>query len=385
MDVTLESVLAALDKERDALDRGAVRADRGATFPRENVEILRRLRLLGAGIPAEYGGLGFDVPQLTEVALRLGERCGSTAMIWAMHQIQVHSVIRAAGEQPSVGAVLERAAAEQHLIASVTSEEGIGGNLRESRAALTPVGDQYEFVKRATTVSYGEQADAFLVTLRRTPDAAPSEQVLVLATADQVRLRRTGDWNTLGMRGTCSAPLEVRGLVEAGQVLSEPFASIAARSMVPVSHTLWAAAWTGVAAGSFHRATECSQAKARDALRGGTFGPDPRIGRMYALLRSLVDGVRQFAADHTRWERAGRFDGGLTARANALKITASQTSVRVAELALEVCGMPGYTEDGAFSVARHLRDLYSGRLMISNDKLNAVNSEVLLFGEDVFA
>ncbi|MEU6813668.1 acyl-CoA dehydrogenase family protein [Streptomyces sp. NPDC046860] len=385
MDTTLREALAAIELERGTLAEGAVRADRDAAFPKDNIEALRRRRLMGAGIPAAHGGLGLDVPALAEIALRLGELCGSTAMIWAMHQIQVHALLRAAETQPLVAEALRAAAAGQRLIASVTSEEGIGGNLRESRAALEPLGGGYEFTKRATTVSYGTEADAYLVTLRRDAAAAPGDQVLVLARADQVRLRATGEWNTLGMRGTRSAPLELRGLVDAGQVLDEPFGSLATRSMVPVSHVLWAAAWTGVAAGAYRRAVHCSRARARTALRAGTFVPNPRLGRMHAALRALVDGVRAFAGDHARWEGAGEFDGDLTARANALKITASEESVGVAVLALEVCGMAGYSEDGEFSVARHLRDLYSGRLMISNDKLNAVNSEVLLFGDDVLA
>lgn len=42
--------------------------------------------------------------------------------------------------------------------------------------------------------------------------------------------------------------------------------------------------------------------------------------------------------------------------------------------------MPGYSEVGEYSVCRQLGDLYSVRLMISNDRLNAINSELLAFG-----
>jgi acyl-CoA dehydrogenase len=59
----------------------------------------------------------------------------------------------------------------------------------------------------------------------------------------------------------------------------------------------------------------------------------------------------------------------------------SHDTVRIAELALEIAGMAGYSEVGEFSVGRQLRDLYSARVMISNDRLNAVNSELLAFGD----
>jgi len=93
----------------------------------------------------------------------------------------------------------------------------------------------------------------------------------------------------------------------------------------------------------------------------------------------LKDSIRQFAADYAG-DPAGR---GITVRANALKMQVSVDAVRIAERAIEVCGMAGYSELGEFSVCRHLRDLYSARLMIANDRLNAVNSELLPFGDDL--
>ena len=46
--------------------------------------------------------------------------------------------------------------------------------------------------------------------------------------------------------------------------------------------------------------------------------------------------------------------------------------------ALEVCGMAGYAEAGPLSVARQLRDLYSARLMIGNERLLAANARLRL-------
>lgn len=373
--LSLTGALTAIDAAAPVIAGGAPKADRAAAFPREGIGALRNATLLAAAVPRVYGGHGFDARQLTEVAMRLGGLCGSTGMIWAMHQLQVACLARVADRQAEIAEYLRLAAAGQQLIASVTSEEGVGGNLRVSKAAVVRVGDQAEVVKRATTLSYAEDADSFLVTARRDPDAAPGDQVLVLALAAQVSLQRTGEWDSMGMRGTCSASQLLTARVPAGQVLAEPFGEIASRCMVPLSQLLWAAVWSGIAEDALGRATRFVRAKSRS----GTFQPNQKIGWIHARCQLIKDSVRQFAADYA----AAGDTYGFTVRANALKMSVSVEAVRVAEGALEVCGMAGYSELGDFSLSRHLRDLYSARLMISNDKLCAINSEMVPFGEGV--
>src|ERR1700730_8411180 len=95
-------------RRADLLDRvhqigGAVVApsadavDRDARFPREAIEALRAERLLGALIPTELGGLGLAFPLVAAICEALGQYCASTAMVYAMHQIQVSCVVRHSG------------------------------------------------------------------------------------------------------------------------------------------------------------------------------------------------------------------------------------------------------------------------------------------------
>lgn len=142
--------------------------------------------------------------------------------------------------------------------------------------------------------------------------------------------------------------------------------------MVPLSHLLWSAVWSGIADDALGRSIRFVNAK----LRNTTSAPDQRIGWMHAQHQMIKDSIRQFATDYAA-EPGAR---SLPVRANALKMRVSVDALRIAESALEVCGMAGYSEVGEFSVCRQLRDLYSARLMISNDRLNSANSEILVFG-----
>ncbi|MEU2507029.1 acyl-CoA dehydrogenase family protein [Streptomyces sp. NPDC007863] len=371
-------------RAREVLAEHARATDREAAFPAEPVAALRAERLLSAAVPKEYGGHGLGPDELAALAAVLGGGCGSTAMVWAMHQLQLACLAGAAGTSPELVAYLREACAEQLLVASVTSEAGVGGSLRESRCALVPDGAELLLEKEATTVSYGGYADAFLVTARARPDAAPTDQVLVLVRADQARLTRTGEWDTLGMRGTSSPAHSLSARVPAAQVLPVPFGEIATRCMVPLSHLLWAGVWTGIAADAVRRAASFARARARAQLRSGTVVDDPRLGQAYASLRVLQDSVRQFGADYTRFTAEPDADTtAITVRANALKTSVSTGCLRVVEQTLEICGMAGYGESGPHSVARHLRDLHSARLMIANSRLDQSNSQLLLLGGSV--
>jgi acyl-CoA dehydrogenase len=370
--LSLTEALVAVDRARTVIVGEAAKADRAAAFPEASVAALREAGLMSAGIPREYGGHGFDALGLSELAMRLGALCGSTAMIWAMHQIQLACLENSARKQPEVADYLRRAAREQLLIASMTSEEGTGGNLRISKTAVRPTAAGIEISKRASTASYAENADGFLVTARRGQDAAPGDQVLVLVQACQARMQPSGGWDTLGMRGTCSGPQVLTAVVEPWQVLAEPFGEIASNRMVPLSHVLWSAIWSGIAEDALGRSIRFVRAK----LRGSTSAPNQRIGWMHARSQMIKDSIRQFAADYAT-EPGAR---SLPVRANALKMRVSIDAVQIAESALEVCGIAGYSEVGEYSVCRQLRDLYSARLMISNDRLNIANSELLVFG-----
>ena len=86
-----------------------------------------------------------------------------------------------------------------------------GGDLRKSVCAVEQTGSRIALIKSATVMSYGEQADAILTTARRSADAASSDQVLVAFMKEDYQLEPIMNWDTLGMRGTCSSGFTLEG------------------------------------------------------------------------------------------------------------------------------------------------------------------------------
>jgi acyl-CoA dehydrogenase len=354
--------------------------DKEGRFPAETVEALKRERLLGVAIPVEQGGEGLGPMQIADLIVQLAQSCGSSAMIYAMHQIKTSSFVMHGGASDWHKAYMRRIAAEQLLMASATTEAGIGGNLRNSICAVEVADGRFSLTKEATVISYGNYADAILATARRAPDAASSDQIMVVIPADGNRaLDRTSVWDTLGMRGTCSDGFHLVATGDAAQIFPKPFSEIAAQSMLASSHIFWAATWFGIAADAFNRAQAFVKAAARkqpDAVPPGAL----RLAEAAALLQEMKGHLT--AAIH-RFESAQGDDDalssiGFAAEINALKVAASEKAGAVVRLAMLVNGILGYKNGTPFSVGRHLRDVTSAPVMISNDRILSNTATLML-------
>jgi acyl-CoA dehydrogenase len=380
----LEAIVAIAD-EHAAPNAAAV--DREARFPAETIAALRAENALSAFVPTELGGGGVAFETIATACFELGRRCGASAMVFAMHQIQAISIVRHLDDAPWFEDYLRRVAAEQRLVASVTSEIGTGGDMGRSVAALTPAAEGLlGFEKQAPTVSYGQYADDLFVTLRRAPEAEPSDQVIVLAHKEQLELEQNGTWDPLGMRGTCSPGFVVRGEVLPEQILPTPFPRVSAESMTPVSHILWSHLWLGIATDAFDRARAFVRAAAKKSP-GETPPVAVRLSHLMSelsLLRAEVSsGLRDFVEASEEPGREPLTTMACALRFNNLKIAASEQAPRVCQSALGVCGIVGFKNDTPFSVGRHLRDTMSACLMIANERIHQTNAGLLLIAKDV--
>jgi acyl-CoA dehydrogenase len=319
--------------------------------------------------------------------LELGRRCAATAMVFAMHQIQVGTIARHLDGAPWFETYLTELSREQRLIASVTSEVGTGGDMGRSIAAVTAAENGLlTLEKRAPTVSYGAHCDDLFTTVRRSEQAEPGDQVLVLSRAGETELEPAGTWDTIGMRGTCSPGFVVRARFGPQQVLAAPFATVMNESLVPLSHILWSFVWLGIATDAFER----GRAFVRDAARRKPGEPVPAahsLSRVMSELTMLRAEVHSALHDFRAWsdqpgrERLGTMSSVL--RFNNLKLAASEQAPRVCAGVLEVIGIAGYKNDSPFGVGRHLRDALSARLMVANDRIHSIDAALLMIAKEV--
>lgn len=361
--------------------RFAETVDREARFPAEAFAELKTQKLLGILLPHVFGGEERSVRDAAQVCYALGKVCSSTAMIYAMHSANVACIANHRDQNERHVSALRRIGVGQMLLASSTTEGQNGANVRASSAAIVTDGDGITLDRDASVVSYGSDADVIVTTARRSPESLPSDQVLALFFREDYELQRTSKWDVMGMRGTCSEGFRLLARGGKEQVFTEPYDRIHRRSMVPVTHILWAACWAGVAAGAVMRAQSFVRKASR--MQKGALPPGAPLATQASLslmgLLNLVDSTTtdyiSRVADPNALE-----DISFQTSLNLLKVSASEMATATVLHAFNACGIAGYRNDSEFSVSRPLRDILSSSIMINNSRILANVSSSCLIG-----
>jgi acyl-CoA dehydrogenase len=361
----------------------AADVDRSARFPSEALEALRSESLLSVLVPTELGGLGCRVGDVADIVFELGKHCASTAMVYAMHQIQVASLVRH-GRSVFFRDYLTDVVGRQLLLASATTEIGVGGDVRSS--VCTVERDEaggIRLEKMAPVISYGAYADGILATARRSPESPPNDQVLVLCRAPGLTLEPISGWDTLGFRGTCSLGYRLVAQGEADLILDDPYGDISSQTMLPVSHILWSSVWLGLATAATDKARHFVRTEARK--KPGVTPPSAlRLAELIVQLQRMEELVRGTAQryDQMSDDTDALAGMGFAVAMNSLKVSTSTLVVDIVNRAMTICGMAGYREDSPHSLGRILRDAHGAAVMVNNDRINSNTAQMLLIYKD---
>ncbi|MEP7154366.1 MAG: acyl-CoA dehydrogenase family protein [Betaproteobacteria bacterium] len=384
--IDLTSLLELVHKiGQESLAPYADSVDREARFPEEAFAALRAHKFLSAYVPVEYGGLGLNITQLSKICEVLGQYCASSAMIFAMHQIQVGCIVHHALGSEYFQAYARQMVEKQYLLASATTELGIGGDVRSSICAVKVTDGQFVLEKQAPVISYGAMADAILVTCRRAEDAPRSDQVQVLVSKKDYTLTQLAGWDTLGFRGTCSCGFTLNSKGDARQILPVPYAGIHSKTMHPFSHIVWGSLWLGLATDALNRARTAVRAEARKNP-GVIPVSGTRLAEADIVLFSMRSGLHLALADYQRLLVEGDADAfsnfSFAIRINNLKISCSNLVVDIVSRAMLICGIAGYKNDSKLSLGRHLRDAFGASLMVNNDRILGQNATMQIGQRD---
>lgn len=349
--------------------RHANDVDANCRFPQEAMDALKAEKLLGILVPAEIGGEEATIADVVDVCYTLGRACSSTGMIYAMHQVKAACVVDHGMDSTWMRAFMARMVEDQLLLASSTTEGKGGGNVRSSEAPVEQADNRIVLVRDASVISYGAQADAVVTTARRAANADATDQVLVVFEKKNYVLEKTVGWDTLGMRGTCSAGFSLKAVGNINQVMTVPYSVIHSQTMVPTSHLMWAANWAGVAAGAVDRAKKFMR-KAQRA--GGDLPPGvPHFTKSLANLRALRALIAAMLSRYETIRHDTKAVGAIDFQTaiNLLKVDASELAVETVMNAMRATGLSGYRNDTDVSVGRSLRDILSSPIMINNDRI----------------
>jgi len=201
---------AAVDWTRRVHDLGpqiaarATDADETDAFVAESLALLKAEGFHTAAVPAELGGGGASLAELSAMLRALSTYCGSTALALAMH---THAVALPAwrwGRTPeAVEGLLKRVVGEGLTLVSSGGSDWLDGSCK-----ATPVEGGFRVSGRKVFAS-GCMSGDLLVTMAvlDAPEGPTVMHMAIPLKAEGLKILDT--WKTLGMRGTGSQDLEL--------------------------------------------------------------------------------------------------------------------------------------------------------------------------------
>jgi alkylation response protein AidB-like acyl-CoA dehydrogenase len=318
-------------------------------FVADNFAALKASGLVEAGVPAELGGGGADVDELTAMLRTLAYHCGSTALAFSMHthQVAVPAWRWTHQKAAAVEPLLKRIAAERILLLSSGGSDWIAGsgkgekveggyriNARKIFTSGAPIGDIL------MTGAVAETDDGPVVLHFGVPMSSPHVKVL-------------DTWRTLGMRGTGSHDVLIDGHVV-------PEAAVAVRRKAgewhPLFHTIATIAfplvysvYIGVAESARDLAVELARRK-----KPGTHTVQ-LAGRMDTELAGARLGLEHMLA-------AVRLNAPSAGTINQVMIgkqLVTRHAIAAVELAMELAGGAGFYRSAGLE--RKFRDIQAAR------------------------
>lgn len=371
--------LAATLRERAAVEAGGDPKALADAL----LDQMRRDRLVWAMAPAERGGLGLDLRGAARVTFLLAKASGSLGLIYAMHMSQALTLLRHGAGSPYLETLTDRLIADQALVASGTSEKGVGGDIFGSLCTVEDGPDgALQVLKESPNISYMDHAQAVLVTAMRGAPNGRKTQVLIAAETARMELRPGRDTRMMGMQGILNRPYAFTARFGPEAIFAEPYPAIARDTMTPSIHVLWAALWSGLAAHALGQAKAFLAKEPADGEGAELMRAEfSRLANRHYVMNALVREAA-LAFDQTEGGNKAAMDLAGTARIKRLKVVCSELLQEICQGALGLIGLRAYAEDGPFSLSEVIRDSLSARVMISNNRLLLANGPIERFVEE---
>jgi alkylation response protein AidB-like acyl-CoA dehydrogenase len=352
----------------------ASRHDVEGTFVEEGLQCLREAGLLALAVPAELGGLGATIRQVTMVQRELAHHCGSTALATSMHQhVVAFTAWRFRRGMPGAEGTLRRVADEGILLVSTG-----GGDFTHPRGEAIKVDGGYRVSGRKQFASQSNFGDV-LSTMFVYEDPEQGRRVLNMA----VPVRAEGvtvldNWDTLGMRGTASndVVLEDVFVPEDKVVANRPYGVVdpPLQVIASIAMPIISGVYLGVAEAAYEAAVPVARRKAED----------PIVQRQVGLMAHRLK-VASWALDGSIDEvgddpdpSVQRFAAVMTAKREI-----ALAGIEVCDIALEVGGGPAFFRGS--TLERCYRDIRAAKFHPLSPELTLVHGGRLALGLPVDA
>jgi alkylation response protein AidB-like acyl-CoA dehydrogenase len=143
----------------------AAERDRSKEFPRENLQQMAELGLMGMNAPPEYNGAGADTVSYSAALQEIAYACASTAVIMSVHNSVACGPIYLFGSEYLKETYLKPLAAGEKIGSFALTEAGAGSDPASQKAKAIKDGKSYVINGNKMFITTGKNSDLTVVTV----------------------------------------------------------------------------------------------------------------------------------------------------------------------------------------------------------------------------
>ncbi|HEY6419077.1 MAG TPA: acyl-CoA dehydrogenase family protein [Candidatus Binataceae bacterium] len=335
---------------RERLERGGVETDRTHRFPKESIDELGRLGMLGVFLPEQYGGAGLDQVAYALVIEELAVECAATAVIVSAHCSLASWPILGLGSDRVKDHFLPKMATGEWLGCFALTEPQAGSDAAGQKTRAVRDGDSYVINGTKNFITNAPQSRVAIVFAMTAPDQGHHGISAFAVDTDTPGWQVVRVEDKMGIHGAHSAQLSFTDL----RVPRENLLVGEGEGFKVAMKTLDGGR-IGIAAQAIGIGRAALEQSLKYAQERQTFGRP--IASHQAIQWKLADMALEIDAARLLTLRAAALkDAGkpCTRESAMAKLFAAETAMSAATEAIQIHGGYGYTKE--FKVERYFRD-----------------------------
>jgi acyl-CoA dehydrogenase len=319
-------------------------------FPREILNKMAELGLMGITAPEKYGGSEMDFTSYIIAIHELSKVSATIGVILSVHTSVGTNPILYFGNEEQKQKYIPKLASGEYLGAFCLTEPSAGSDAKSLKSKAEKRGDHYVMNGSKVFITNGGEADTYIVFAVTDPSKGSRGVSAFIVEKDMPGLIIGKDEHKMGLHGSRTVQLTFEDMkVPAENLLGQEGEGFKiAMANLDVGRIGIAAQALGIAEGAFEHAT--AYAKERVQF-GKPIAAQQGIGFKLADMATAVEGSKLLV-----YRAADLRSQGISCgkEASMAKLFASKTAVEVTTEAIQVYGGYGYTKE--YPVERLFRD-----------------------------
>lgn len=319
-------------------------------FPREVLNKMANLGLMGMTTPEELGGAGMDFTSYILAINEISKVSAVVAVILAVHTSVGTNPILYFGTEEQKKKYVPKLASGEYLGAFCLTEPEAGSDAASLRTRAVKSGNDYILNGSKVFITNGGEADVYIVFASTNPEKGARGISAFIVEKDTPGFIAGKNEEKMGLHGSQTVQITFDNMkIPASQLLGEENHGFKiAMANLEVGRIGIAAQALGVAEAAFEAAVQ--YAKQRIQF-GKPIAQQQGVGFKLADMATMVEAARLLVYKATDLKNKGI---ACSKEASMAKLFASRTAVQVTTEAIQVFGGYGYTKD--YLVERYFRD-----------------------------